>query len=324
MNVLVTGATGFVGGHLVDQLLARGDNVTVLVRSRQRAAPIGGRGARLVEGDLADTGALARAVAGQDVIYHVAGLTGAPTERDLMAANRDGTARLVEACLVSGTPPRFVLVSSLAAGGPSRRGVPHSSGAEQAPVTAYGRSKLAAEIVVQQSGLPWVAVRPPIVYGPRDRDSLFDIFRAARLGIAPVFGDGAMELSFVQAADLGAALVVAGEHPDVVGQIYYVAHPEIITTDALLALVGAEVRRTIRPVRVPRWAARAALHGTGALARLTGRRTILHPDKIHELYQEAWTADPTHFVTATGWRPGWNLVRGLADARDWYQRHGWL
>ena len=138
MKVLVTGATGFVGGHLVDRLLAQGDTVTALVRSPQRAAALAERGVRLVAGDLADTGALADAVRDQQVVHHVAAMLGAPTEAALMATNRDGTINLVRACASLAARPRVVLVSSMAAGGPARRGVPKS------PTTTTTRSPCTA------------------------------------------------------------------------------------------------------------------------------------------------------------------------------------
>src|SRR5690349_5472570 len=102
MKALVTGATGFVGGHLIDQLLERGDTVTALVRAPARAASAAARGVRLVAGDLADHDAMREAAAGQDVVYHVAALTGAVDEAEFMAANRDGTANLARATLAAG------------------------------------------------------------------------------------------------------------------------------------------------------------------------------------------------------------------------------
>jgi len=121
-------------------------------------------------------------------------------EAEFLRANRDGTRNITAAAERSGRP-RLVLVSSLAAGGPAPRGAPLTGQEPPRPVTAYGRSKLAAEQVVRSSSLRWSIVRPPIVYGPRDREVL-KIFRIARLGIAPVFGDGLQELSAVHAADL--------------------------------------------------------------------------------------------------------------------------
>ncbi len=216
MNALVTGATGFVGGHVVEALLARGVRVTALVRSPAKAAGLERRGVRLVPGDLHDHDALRRACEGQDVIQHVAGVIAAGNEAAYLRSNRDGTANLLRAAEDTGRP-RFVLMSSGAAAGPSRPGIPRTSADPPSPVTAYGRSKLAGETVVRSSPLPWVILRPPTVYGPGDRDNLIKIFRLVRFGIAPVFGDGSQELSAIYAPDLGEAAALAGSEPDVTG-----------------------------------------------------------------------------------------------------------
>ncbi|MCU0621490.1 MAG: NAD(P)H-binding protein, partial [Gemmatimonadales bacterium] len=164
MKALVTGATGFVGSHLVDRLLGAGDAVTALVRSPAKAAGLAQRGVTLVPGDLHDRDALARAARGQDVAYHVAALVGAVDEAEFLRANREGTANVVQALEAEAPAARLVLVSSLAAAGPAPRGAPRGVEAPEAPVTMYGRSKLASEAVVRASGLGWVIARPPAVY----------------------------------------------------------------------------------------------------------------------------------------------------------------
>ncbi|HEU5304939.1 MAG TPA: NAD(P)-dependent oxidoreductase, partial [Gemmatimonadales bacterium] len=186
MKALVTGATGFVGSHLAETLCQRGYEVTALARSPVKAAALANQGVRVVRGDLHDTAALDRAVEGQDVVYHVAGVVAARDEAEFLRGNREGTRNIVAAA-ERGQRPRFVLVSSLAAAGPAPRGAPLTGGEAPRPVTAYGRSKLAAEQTVAASSLRWSIVRPPIVYGPRDREIL-KVFRLARLRIAPVFG----------------------------------------------------------------------------------------------------------------------------------------
>jgi nucleoside-diphosphate-sugar epimerase len=324
MKALVTGATGFVGGHLMDRLLERGDDVTALVRSPTRAADAANRGARLIRGDLSDLAALSEAVAGQDVIYHVAALTGAVDEAEFMMANRDGTANLARAVVAAGGTSRFVHVSSMAAGGPARRGIPKRASDANLPVTMYGRSKLAAEQVLQDEPLPWTILRPPTVYGPRDRDNLLTVFKAARLGVTPVFGDGSMELSVIHVADLVDAIVRAGTTEGLDRQLFYVNHPEVITNAELVKVIGKEMGRDPLLLPIPEWIARAALHTTEAWAAALRRKTILRADKANEFYQEAWTGDATPFIEATGWAPQWGLESGIRNTANWYREHDWL
>ncbi len=189
MNAFVTGGTGFVGAHLVDALRARGDRVTCLVRSPAKAQALGWTDVRTVRGDLDDSRALAEGCADADVVYHVAGRIAARSLDEFLAANRDGTRRVQEAAEGSPKRPRLVLVSSAAAGGPNPRGAPIDESAPARPVTDYGRSKLAAEELVRRCRTPWSIVRPPVVYGERDTETL-KLFRLARFGIGAVFGDG--------------------------------------------------------------------------------------------------------------------------------------
>lgn len=319
----MTGGTGFVGRHLVEHLRAQGDEVTTLVRSPQRAEPLAALGARLERGDLHDRAALARAVAGQDVIYHVAGAVAAPNEAAYLAGNRDGTAHLAAAAASAGTR-RFVFVSSLAAAGPSRPGAPHQGDGEPHPVTAYGRSKLAAEQVVRASPLAWTIVRPPAVYGPRDRENFLTVFKALRLGVAPVFGDGSMQLSAVYAPDLAEALRAAGSSEVTIGRIYYANHPEIVTSAELVRTIAQAAGRSVRIIGLPEPLARGILTLTGGVARLLGRTTILNADKANEFYQEAWTGDPAALTRDAGWHARHDVASGFAATWRWYRDAGWL
>ena len=322
MNALVTGGTGLVGGHLIDALLRRGDTVTALVRTPLKAAALAERGIKLVAGSLEDPGSLGAAARGQDVIYHVAGLIAAPDEAGFLAVNRDGTARLVAAA-TEASAARLVLVSSLAAAGPSSRGGRLLGEETPRPVTAYGRSKLAGEAVVRSGRLPWTIVRPPPVYGPRDTEML-RVFRAARLGVAPVFGDGHQELSLVYGPDLGEALAAAGHSDQAIGRIFYACHPEVITSAALVREVASALGRRVRLVRLPRWLATGALGLATATARLAGHVTILTPDKANELFAPAWTCDPAPFEAATGWRAAHDFAAGARATAEWYRAAGWL
>ena len=322
MRALVTGATGFVGGHLAQALQRRGDEVTALARSPAKAQVLILAGMKVVSGDLHDSRALERAAEGQDVIYHVAGAVAARDEAGFLRANRDGTRNMVEAAEAARTP-RFVLVSSLAAAGPAPRGAPLTGHETPRPVTAYGRSKLAAEQVVRDSTLQWSVVRPPIVYGPRDREIL-KVFRLAKLRIAPVFGDGAQELSAVHAVDLAAALIAVGSSAATLSGIYAACHPEVFTTAELGAAIGAAMGHTVSTVRIPKPVGRAILSFTGSLARMTGHITILTADKANEFFQPAWTGDPGPLTRDSGWRATYDLKRGLADTYRWYRQAGWV
>ncbi len=324
MRAFVTGGTGFVGAHLVRALGARGDAVTCLVRNPAKAQALGWTGVRVVSGDLDDARALRDGCAGADVIFHVAGRISARDLDEFMRANRDGTANVLEAA--SQRPERrFVLVSSLAAGGPTVPGQPIDETRPPAPVTPYGQSKLAAEVLVRAMPGPWTIVRPPLVYGEWDR-AVLKLFKLARAGIVPVFGDGSQELSVIYAGDLADALIAAAAAPQAANRLYYAAHPAVTTSRDLARLIGRTVRggREPRVVPLPAPLARALLWTVGSLAHLAGRATVLSGDKAAEFLAPAWTCRPDALMHDTAWRPRVELDTGLRRTADWYSREGWL
>jgi nucleoside-diphosphate-sugar epimerase len=321
VRALVTGGTGFVGSHLLEALVAAGAPVRALARDAAKASRLGIDGVEWVAGDLGDPDRLAEAGRGVTVVFHVAGLVAARSELEFLAVNRDATERLLRA--VAPTGARFVLVSSLAAAGPTVPGRPLSGEEPPRPVTAYGRSKLAAEEVVRAGPLPWTIVRPPTVYGPRDRE-LLRLFRAAFLGLAPVFGDGSQELSVVYAPDLAGALVAAARAPGAAGRTYFAAHREICTSRQLATAVARAMGRRPRVVGVPEPLARGLLQVTGAVARLADRATILTPDKGNEFLAPAWTCRPDALERDTGWQAAHDLADGIRRTLAWYRAQGWL
>jgi nucleoside-diphosphate-sugar epimerase len=179
--------------------------------------------------------------------------------------------------------------------------------------------------VVRESDLPWTVLRPSAVYGPRDLDGFLPVFRAAgRLGVAPVFGDGTQELSLIHAEDFAEACIAAAATTAATGQVYYVNHPEVVTSAELARAVGRAVGRDVRVIPLPAWLARGALAVTGSWASLTGKKTILQGDKANEFLQPAWTGDPTRFMTDTGWAPRHDLDAGLLQTAAWFREQGLL
>lgn len=322
MRAFVTGGTGFVGAHVVRALLTRGDDVTCLVRRPPPAAALAWSRVRVVQGDLDDLAALRDGCAGADIVYHVAGRITARNAAQFMAINRDGTANVLEAA-GDAPPRRFVLVSSLAAAGPTVPGHPIEESRSPAPVTDYGRSKLAAEVLVRAMPFPWTIVRPPVVYGEWDR-GLLRVFKLVHRGVAPVFGDGSQELSVIHGEDLAHALIAAATTPAAAGRVYFAAHPAPITSRALALAVGRTLGTRPVVVPIPAPLARGLLWTVGTAARLTGRSTILSADKANEFLAPAWTCRADALARDTGWRARVDLESGLRRTAQWYREQGWL
>ena len=316
MRLALTGATGFVGSHLLQRL--RGDDVACLARNPSPALA----GCRVVAGGIEHPRAVDALVEGAEVVFHVAGRIAALSEAEFMAVNRDGTAVVADACRRAGVG-RLVYVSSLAVTGPAAPGLPLDETGPPRPVTPYGRSKQAGEEAVRASGVPFTIVRPPIVYGPSDRQTL-RLFRMARRGFAPLLGDGTQELSLVHAVDLADALVAVAGAAAAAGRTYHAAGKEVLTQRALLAHIGRAVDRKARLVPVPPGLVRVALALSGAMSRATRRPTLLDPSKAAELLAPAWTCTSDAIARDAGWNARIPLDRGLRETAEWYARAGWL
>lgn len=322
MKALVTGATGFVGGHLVRALVAGGDTVVGLYRRPEARASLETLGAQPAPGTLADEQSLADALRGVDVVYHLAGLV-AGSEAELTQTNAHGTARVVAACRAAGVG-RIVYCSSQAALGPSPRGVRLAEDAPPAPVTAYGRSKLAGEAAVRAAdGVAWSIVRPPAVYGPGDREFL-RLFQIVRWRVAPVFGWGGQQLSLVYAPDLAQALAAAGRAAPAAGQIYHAAHDDIATAAGVARAAGAALGGVPLVLPLPTAITVPVVAFIGAAAERAGRRTVVNKDKLAEFLADAWLLDSAKARRDLGWTAPTGLADGMRQTAAWYKREGWL
>ena len=319
-TAFVTGGTGFVGSHLIEVLLRQGHRVRALVRSPRKAEALGISGVEWIAGDLGSVEALRGGAEGANLVFHVAGLVAARSMDEYLAVNRDGTARVLEA---SPAGARFVLVSSLAAAGPSNSGEPLFGDEPAMPVSNYGRSKLAAEGIVRAGSHPWVIVRPPAVYGPRDTEML-RLFKAATMGVAPVFGNGSQRLSMVYGPDLAEAIAAAGQTQAAEGKVLYAAHPEVVTSADTVRIIGEACGKKVRIVPIPNPIGRLILQVTGTAAKLAGRTTLLTPDKGSEFFQPAWTCSPATMERLTGWSARHDFRSGTMATAEWYRRNGWL
>lgn len=322
LKAFVTGATGFVGGHLVEALRRRGVEVRALVRASSDVTRLNELGAERVEAPLDDRAALERALGDAEVVLHLAALTRARSVAEFERVNVHGTATLLEAVRGAGAR-RFVYMSSMAAAGPSLGRRPVRPEDAPRPITAYGRSKEAGERVVLGGGAPErVVVRAPAVYGPRERD-LFIYFRLAARGILPVPAGGERWVQLIEVRDLADALVRAAMEPGAAG-VYHVADPTPYRWTDVARLISRAVGCNARQVRLPPGLIRVAAWTTEHAASVVGRASIFNSDKARELMAEGWLCDVSRAQDELGWTPGVELPAGLSAAAEWYRAQGWL
>jgi nucleoside-diphosphate-sugar epimerase len=326
LKALVTGATGFVGSHLVERLLAAGMDVACLMRPTSNPAALDGLAVERRVAALDDPGALAAAVRGADYIFHAAGLTRGRNLAQYMSVNADGTCRLIDAVLAENADlRRFVHVSSLAAAGPAQSAEPPDESATPRPSDDYGASKLAGERIVLEHAdrLPVTVVRPPAVYGPRDKNFL-PLFRiAARLRRVPVLGRPEKRAAFVYATDLAEGLLLAAQTPGAAGRTYYVASG-IHTTAEVVGALCAALDMPPRMLRVPALLARIIGEVGQARWALTGRPQIISRRKVRDMLHPWWTCSWNRARAELGYRPAVGLQEGMRLTAQWYVENGWL
>jgi nucleoside-diphosphate-sugar epimerase len=304
--VAVTGATGFVGSHLLAALARHGWKLRVLMRRWSPLPSLAGIDAEIVWGDLGDEPALRRLVGGVDAVVHAAGLIKARRAADFQAVNRDGTALLT--ALAPEVP--FLLLSSLAAREPQ--------------LSPYAASKRAAEEVLARRGGPWVAVRAPAVYGPGDRETLA-YFRGVARGIALEPKVPGARLSLIHVADLAAGLAAALERPPPPA-VYEIddGHEGGYGYRDMADAAAAALDRRAWPLRISRGQITLVARWNALRQSAVGSPQILTPAKVNEIFHADWAVHDRRLAAAIDFRPRYGLEEGFRDTVLWYRAREWL
>ena len=315
---VVTGATGFIGRHLVERLAADGWRVRVVQRPEsQGSAPAG---VEVVRAALMSP-ALAPAFAGAAAVIHLAGRTAAPSIDAYLAANARATAEVARACRDAGA--RLVHVSSQAAAGPAPASRPLTEADEPRPCSPYGISKLAGERAVRETpDLTWTIVRPVAVYGPGDRGFL-PLFKLACGGWAVIPGRAEACYTLVHVRDLVRQVAGAAERPEALGEVFFLGHPALHTARSLAAALGRACERRVRTVVVPAPALYAAALA-GDVGAWLGHPLALDRSKYRELMSGGFACEVKKARQVLGVEPGIDLEDGFAETARWYREKGWI
>jgi len=320
MNALVTGATGFIGSHLCEELVRRGYKVTCLSRTSSNLKWIENLDIRLSKGDCTDSVSLLSLVEGADYIFHLAGLTKATCDDDFFCINAKGTENLIKA--VSERNPglkRFIYLSSLAAAGPSRDGTPVREDAHPEPVSSYGRSKLEGEKAVlrYKDFIPITILRPPAVYGPRDRDMLV-MFKMIKKGV--FFDLGKCYYSLLYVDDLVRGIISCAENKKAEGKVYFLSDSKFYTGEEIAMEICSALDVKAVPLKVPKF----AMYFFAFIGEKINKQGIINRDRIKDFKHSHWICDPRKVKEEIGFIPKVGLKEGIKWTADWYRIHRWL
>ena len=338
-RVLVTGASGFIGSHLVEALVARGDEVTALVRKTSQTDRLESLGVALAYGDVTDLESLRTAVAGKSIVYHLAGLTLALRARQFYEVNEQGIRNAAQACAGRPDPPVLVVVSSLAAAGPSPRGRLRTESDPPGPVSHYGRSKRAGEKAAEEFAdrAPITVVRPPIVFGEGDTATLQMFKAVARSRMHLVPGYAPHRFSVIHAADLAKLLILAAQRgsrlpppgwedrdPNASGY-YFAACDEHPTYYQLGRMIGKALgHRWTLTIPFGRHVVRVVGAVGDLIGRVKGRQVVLNVDKAREATAGSWVCSPEKARDELRFAVHVPLSDRLRQSAEWYREQGWL
>lgn len=313
MRALVTGATGFVGQHLCRALLE--NHIEVWGTYRSTPAPDLPE-VRWAKMNLEAESPLAEDFPRYDFVFHLAGRLFGRNWSEFYRTNVQGTEKLLRSLDL--TRSRVFMVSSLAAAGPGHK----SSTSESQPVSLYGRSKRDAEVVARNLSASTCVIRPPIIYGPEDR-GMFPFFQMVAQGWAPQFRGRSYSAIYV--ADFCDWLIKLMRHEDLPHHPLYLAHSEILTSNAILEAMGTALAQTPRIIPIPNlalwgshWLLKVLQSGFGLkLGSLTA-------DKLREILEDTWTCDSREAEELAGYRAPTSFSKGAEITALWYREKSWL
>jgi len=327
MRVLVTGASGQLGGHVAALLADRGDTVRALVRRTSKRSHLAKLpNLEFFEAGLDQPELLNAAVAGVDAIVHAAGLVKARDFDEFFTVNVGGTSNLIEAARLRGRElRRFVYVSSLEACGPSADGKPVPV-VQESPVTAYGRSKLGAEKVVlaAKEVIPVVVLRPGAIYGPRDVE-IFAAFQAIQRGLLPIVGGGNAKAVWIYGSDCAAACVRAIDADVPSGRVYFVDDGcgPLTQKQMLLDAERALGKRALVHANLPVPAFMGVARALEIVGRISGKPVMLTREKANMLLRD-WICSSDATRRELDWTPTVPWKEGVARTVRWYRDNHWL
>ena len=326
-KVLITGGTGFIGSHLAEFLCRRGDEVSCLIRKTSNLRWLKGLPLHFYFGEVTNKESLREAVRDKEIVFHLASLTKAIHHEDYYRVNAGGTKNLLEICLEENPGlERFVLVSSQAAAGPSPSETPIDETWHPAPVTDYGKSKLEAEKIASlfMDKIPITIVRPPAVYGPRDRD-IYMQFNMINKGWLFQIGKCDLLVSLVFVPDLAEAMALLADNDKGKGETYFVSNPEAYrSSDLCFEIMKLMGKDRIHSFSVPRPVAGLVAWFAELGASFTKKPALLNRQKILELSQPFWVCSARKLKEHTGYTCPTSIEKGLAQTIEWYRKNHWL
>jgi dihydroflavonol-4-reductase len=326
MKAFVTGATGFVGSHLVEKLLSMNHEVYCLKRKTSNTKWLKGKSVTYIEGDLFDNNALENVIKKVDYLFHVAGVVKSKNKEGFYKANSEATRNLIEiAYKANPNLKRFVHVSSLAACGPNPDEKPITEDFIPRPITTYGLTKRLAEkeILKFKDKLPITIVRPPAIYGPRDTEILI-YFKTFSKGLNSIIGFDDKYLSLVYIEDLVQGLVLSMKENIRSGEIYFISSDGAYNWEQIATITSEIMSKKAIKIRIPHF----VVYTTGFFAQMfsvfSKNAATLNLEKCLDITRKRWVCSNEKAKKELNYSPEYSISEGFKKTIEWYKENGWL
>jgi nucleoside-diphosphate-sugar epimerase len=324
MRALITGGTGFIGYHLIRDLLAKEWQIRCLVRKTSTIPEEFIGKVEFITGDITDKTSLKGIIDNIDLVIHMAGLIKASNFKSFKKVNTEGTVNLINTI-----PPekrssiKFIFISSMAACGPSRNRQPLSEDQPPTPISHYGQSKLLAEQAVRKSSLDYRIIRPAAVYGPGDRETL-SFFRLAAKHINPRIGFRKRYLSLIHVKDL-ISLIFKAALSDKKNQIYNATDcTNGYSWNKIIKKASDNLDSWLVPLYIPKSFVAIAAYSATLWSKISNNSTIFNVDKFNEMKQQYWLLSSAKAQDQLDFSPAYDLQKGFSETAQWYQEKGWI
>ncbi len=327
MEVLVTGATGFIGSFVAEYFLAKGYKVRCSIRRTSNLRWVKDKAYHLIESDFETPENLKEAVSGVDYVVHVAGTIAASNLQEYLKGNRDATYNLLKA--VEKYNPgikKFVFCSSQTAVGPAKSlNEPVDENTECKPITSYGQSKLEAEkeVLKFKEVFPISIVRLPAIYGPRDT-ALVDMFRVVHKRIAPLIGTKDKYISLLHCDDAVEGLFLATISENAAGEIFFLSSDEYYSWTYLIDCIISAIGRKAFKIRVPEVLVYATGFLSEKLGKITGKTPVFNLEKARDFTQNFWICSNKKAKEVLGFKQKITPEVGFQTTYKWYLANMWI
>jgi len=328
MKVFVTGASGFIGSHVAEQLVDKGYDVYCSMRKTSNPRWLIDKNVILANVNLFDVNDIKKIVEDCDYIYHIAGATFARNESEFMLHNRTVTENIINATIEAAPKlKKFVYLSSQTVAGPARSlDLPITEEMAPNPLTAYARSKKAAEDIINKSNshLPSVICRAPAVYGARDT-AIYDIFKLIQKGLATYIGYSEKYLSLIEVSDLARGVIMAGESEKTISNTYFVTSKKEYTWTEVLPIIAESLNmKKYISLKVPHSIVLSVGGVMELISKITSKPQVFNYDKAIDFIQKYWICSNQKALNDFGFEQNIELLEGIYKTTEWYKSMRWL